>query len=184
MSKRAAKVTDVCFDLKSLCDGIPALTPAMGQVHAECAAVCLAKHGHGREVAITIKDIRRSRFSVKRIDVTDVMRRTYADLQDATELGACGIAILVISHVTGFTAIERSFKRTGFDYWLGPPSAGPLFQKKARLEASGILEGSDETVKYRLTQKLNQMARSDAMGLPGYAVIVEFGLPRADFAKK
>ena len=73
------------------------------------------------------------------------MRRTHNDLQDATEAGACGLAILLVQLFVGYTVVERSVKGTGFDYWLGSENDA-LFQNKARLEASGILRGDQNGV--------------------------------------
>ena len=51
-----------------------------------------------------------------------------------------------------------------------------LFQNKARLETSGIREGSDQQVKKRVQQKLEQTDRS--------AGVVEFGQPLAEVKAK
>ncbi len=107
--------------------------------------------------------------------------RAYGDLEEATELAACGVAILVLRDLTGLRAIERARKGKGFDDWLGEDE--PLFQNKARLEVSGILEGTDSQVRSRLKQKLEQTSKSDQLGLPAYGVVVEFGRPQTRVAK-
>jgi hypothetical protein len=40
---------------------------------------------------------------LKWIPATDTTRRTHADLQEATELGACGLAILLAFRCTDWT---------------------------------------------------------------------------------
>lgn len=92
-----------------------------------------------------------------------------------------GIAVLLAQKEIGYTVIERSRIGTGFDYWLGKESN--LFQKKARLEISGILRGSNSDVKARIRQKLKQTNRSDGV-LPAYVIVVEFGHPLAEVQKK
>ena len=72
-------------------------------------------------------------------------------MQEATEWGACGVAILVVNQVTGKVVIERSKKGTGFDYWLGDNDDGDSlpFANSARLEVSGILTGTKAQIASR-----------------------------------
>ena len=114
------------------------------------------------------------------------MRRAYEDLERATELGAYGVAILLIRDQTGLTAIRQSRKGTGFDYWLGPDGADDqlVFQDAARLEVSGILSGTDSQFLTRVKQKLKQTEASDSTGLTAYACVVEFSRPQAEMATK
>lgn len=173
----------VVLDLMSLTRGMPALSSALGEVHAEAAAVCLENQGHPDSVDLMVND--ELVFAVTRPLVTPVMKNAYNDLQNATELGACGVALLLAREVTGLTAVQQSRKGTGFDYWLGPadqPSGTLVFKNSARLEVSGILEGDDKKLKARLKEKLNQSKPTDDTGLPAYAVVVEFGRPQAGLA--
>ena len=98
----------------------------------------------------------------------------------ATEHGAYGVAFLIIGVASNFAAIERSARGTGFDYWLGDDDG--LFQRKARLEVSGMLTGGISAVNKRVAEKIGQTKRS-AGTLPAYAVIVEFGGPMAKVVK-
>jgi hypothetical protein len=105
-------------------------------------------------------------------------------LQEATEDGACAIAIMLMRKYTRLTVVQRSRKGSGIDYWLGTPVAGgaeePLVvQHRARLEVSGILKGTPEQITGRLRRKQAQARRSQATRLPAYAVVVEFSGPRA-----
>ena len=115
------------------------------------------------------------------------MRLAYFDLQRATELGACGVALLLTREMTDLMAIRQSRKGTGVDYWLGPAnqSSDTLpFQNAARLEVSGLLSGTDKQFNTRLRKKLQQSVPSDDTGLPAYAVVVEFSRPQAQVAKR
>lgn len=175
------------LDLNQLGEGIPALTRALGEVHAECAAVCLEKEGHGETVPLRVREHSGNSFELTRPNVTDAMRRAHFDMQRATELGACGVALLLTRELTGLTAIQQSRKGTGFDYWLGPEtsSASALpFENSARLEVSGILSGTDSQFKTRVKQKLNQSEPSDSTGLPAIAAVVEFGQPQAQVKQR
>jgi hypothetical protein len=108
------------------------------------------------------------------------MKKCFNDQHMATELGAYGVAFLVLGAGTTFTVIERSARGTGFDYWLG--SDDSLFQRKARLEVSGILVGENSAVDKRIAEKIGQTKRS-AGSLPAYAVVVEFSRPMSKVVK-
>lgn len=171
----------ILLNLASLLEGIPALTSALGGTLAEAAAVCFANQSHGESCLLTVRwDADQHAFMLHRLLVSEPMLRAYRDMQEATELGACGVAILVVRELTGHTAVERSVKGTGFDYWLGSVHASeaglePL-ERKARLEVSGILVGETAFVEARVREKIRQTRRS-AGDYPAYIVVVEFGTP-------
>jgi hypothetical protein len=114
------------------------------------------------------------------------MKRAYNDLQRTTELGACGVAILLVRQVTGLTVVRASKKGTGFDYWLGRPTSEERlpFQESARLEVSGILSGTESQFSSRVKKKRRQTEVSDSTRLPAYAVVVEFGQPQAEVSER
>lgn len=176
----------VILDLRDLERGIPALTEALGQVHAQSAAICLEQGNHREPVNLTVKKIGDRQHVLRWPEVTEAMRRAFNDLERATELGACGVAILLVRDLTGLTSIRQSRKGNGFDYWLGPEETGDelIFQHSARLEVSGILAGTNSQFATRLKEKLKQTEASDATGLPAYAVVVEFGRPQAEVQKR
>jgi hypothetical protein len=84
--------------------------------------------------------------------------------------------------LTGLTILERSRKGTGFDWWLG--NDDNLFQKKARLEVSGILHGSTRRINSRVQARLRQTGQSDDLALTAYVVVVEFGTPRVKVVQR
>lgn len=181
------QVPTIILNLDELRSGIPALTAALGQVHAESAAVCLQNQGHSNLVPLHVPNVVEKRFELSSPEVTDSMQRAYADLQRATELGACGVGLLLAREITGLTAIQQSRKGTGFDYWLGPSTPNPntlVFQNAARLEVSGLLSGTEKQFASRVRQKLEQSKPSDSTGLPAFAVIVEFGRPQAQLSQR
>lgn len=163
-------------DLGSLSDGMPGLTPALGHVFAEAAAVCLEHHRHTPGVHLTTDGHFETTFAVNWAPVTDQQIRAHNDLQDATEFGACGVAIFLLKEQTGQIVVERSRKGTGFDFWLGKDD--DLFLKaKARLEVSGILSGGEQEIRTRVNMKLKQISKTDGL-LPGYIAVVEFSNPK------
>jgi hypothetical protein len=173
------------FDFVPLKNGSLNISKAYGAFLAEAAAHCLnlKKHPNPVQVALT-GDLQ----TVGMLDwdgVIELKDATYTDLQEATEYGAYGIALVVALRITGMTSVERSAKGTGIDYWLGSDSASQgIFQRAARLEVSGILDGDDAKITARLNIKLHQASRSDGSLLPAYVAIVEFRTPETRFVMK
>jgi hypothetical protein len=107
------------------------------------------------------------------------MRRAWDDDVEATELGACAIAFLLMAELTPYTVVQRSRRGTGFDYWLGikDNSTRLPFQSSARLEVSGIRKAENESmIRTRVGQKIKQVESVDR-SLPAYIAIVEFSRP-------
>jgi hypothetical protein len=170
--------------LSALSEGMPGLTIAWGTVLAEAAAVCLEDRSHKTGVGIHLTGMTTDQLRVEWDAVDDQCRASHNDLQEATEHGACGVAILIVCGLTGKVVTERSKKGPGFDYWLGDrgPDDGTeddslLFSGKGRLEISGILEGSRSTVQSRVKEKKEQMKPSRSLA-PGYVAVVEFSAPQ------
>jgi hypothetical protein len=167
------------LNLIALAEGtMPGLTRACGTSVAEAAAVCLEERQHRTGVTFQLAGVKVERFPLEWAPVDEQARRCYNDLQEATELGAYGIAILIVCDLTGMVVVERSKKGPGFDYWLGDRDDDLLFAGKARLEVSGILSGSRSQVQTRMRQKKEQIKPSDHLA-PGYVAVVEFATPIA-----
>ena len=166
------------INLASLCDGMPGLTSACGTALAESAAVCLEQGNHSAEVQLQIRGMSVEGCQLDWQATSEQQRRCYNDLQEATEYGAYGIAILVVNALTGKIVIERARKGPGFDYWVGDADDDLLFSGKARLEVSGILFGDARKINARVAQKKNQISPSNSLG-PGLIAVVEFGHPIA-----
>ena len=177
------------LSLNDLSRGTPGITSALGKCFAEAASVCLADRKHVPGVRLLVCGDFQQFFVMEWDHPTQQMIKAHADPEVATEFGACGIAVLLIQELTDYTVVERSRKGTGFDYWLGPRDSardpdGILFQGKARLEVSGIRQGDESTIKYRVRQKINQTKRSDGRNLAAYIVVVEFGAPQSEVVKR
>jgi len=111
------------------------------------------------------------------LDVTEAMRRFWADPDETTEQGAYAIAILLMRALGGYTVVERACRPTGIDWWLG--HADNLYQATARLEVSGIREGDPRAINSRVKAKAKQTERSVTSGRISFVVVVEFGEPTA-----
>jgi hypothetical protein len=168
------------IDLASLGlgNGMPGLTTACGTMLAESAAVCLENRDHQSGVQLHVSGMKTDVFGLQWPEVDEQQRRCYADLQEATERGAYGVAILVVKELTGKLVVERSMKGPGFDYWIGDGDDDLLFSGKARLEVSGILAGTRGQIAGRARQKKDQI-KSSAHLAPGYIAVIEFGSPIA-----
>ena len=166
------------INLLALAEGMPGLTEAWGTMLAEAAAVCLEDRGHQIGIALHLTGLKTDKYPLEWKSADEQARRCYNDLQVATELGAYGIAILMVKDITGKVVIERSKKGTGFDYWVSDQDDDSLFSGKLRLEVSGILAGNRSVLQSRVREKKEQMKPSSGLG-PGYVAVVEFGTPIA-----
>lgn len=168
----------ISLGLASLASGRKGLTPAYGETLAEAACICLEERGHSSPTPMNISGSYSLLADVDWSIPTDQAKRCWNDDQEATEHGAYGIAVLLVEKC-GLEVIQRSKKKTGFDYWLGDPSSnGPLFQGLSRLEVSGIRNHDKSTMNSRVKQKMKQTEVSDG-ALPAVIVVVEFGTPTA-----
>lgn len=168
------------LDLASITTGMPGLSSIKASALVEAAEVCLDAQGHRPDTTLVVRGEFSTEYSLHFKEPAAGLHRTYADEPEATEEGAVAVAIAVMLDRTDYVVVERSVKTTGFDYWLGRKEG--IFE--ARLEVSGIRHGSKSLIRKRVTQKLEQMAPSDHGGLPGYAVVVEFGKPCAQVVRK
>lgn len=163
----------------------PAITGSYATMLGEAAAVWFEENSHASGVALNLAGVSTQTFAIQWQKLEAAHKSTYADLQEATEFGAYGIALVVIREVTGKTAIERSAKGGGFDWWIGDsedPSGLP-FHGKARLEVSGILRDRGGALETRLQVKRLQTDSSDSLG-PAIIAIIEFGQPKAHIEVK
>ncbi len=166
------------INLAALCDGMPGLTPACGTSLAESAAVCLEDREHHVGAILRLTGLKTAAFRIEWPPVDEQQRLCYNDIQEATERGAYGVAILMVREITGKVVVERSKKGPGFDYWIGENDDDSLFSGKARLEVSGILSGTAAQIDARVRQKKAQIKPSDHLA-PGYIAVIEFGSPSA-----
>ena len=173
------------IDLSRLVEGFPAITPAFGAALSEACAICLSDRGHLSGVSIEVRGDFFDAFTLQYPEVTEQMRRCWNDKEYTTEQAAYGIAILIMQRLTMLTVIERSRRGTGFDYWLGKPldSTENPFEKLARLEVSGIRQGSQRQVLTRVKLKVAQVEPTNDLA-PAYIVVIEFSQPLAWAVKR
>ena len=176
------------IDLESLALGVPGISPARGAGMVEAATVCMEKESHVSGVTMTVDGDHERKVSVcwNVLANPEQSARTWADPQEATENGAAGVAAVLVPLLTGLEIVNRSRKGTGFDYWLGQEDGETknFLRNHARLEVSGIQNGSERDIKARVAKKERQTRQSDSMPLPAYVTVVEFGTPRSRVKKR
>jgi hypothetical protein len=171
------------LSLDTLLRGFAHIPPEGGALLAQAALVCLDHEGHTSGVRLLVDGAYMATCTLTWTEgLTEAKRRFWNDLAEATQHGATGVALLLIRSLTGYTVIERARKGTGFDWWLG--TEDNLFQGKARLEISGILRGTRRRLESRIKARLGQTRQSDALALPAFVVVVEFGMPRAKVGQR
>lgn len=173
------------INIDTIKEGMPGITPIIGNYMYENCLMCLHRAGHVVEVGLQVKGLIEDVFELHWTDeITEQLYRSYPDDLETTEQGAVCISVLMAKHLTDYTVIERSWRGTGIDYWLGYENA-PLLERAARLEISGIkTETATNTMNARYEQKLKQTGLSDDFNLPAYISIVEFSNPKCLFNKK
>lgn len=161
---------------------MPGITPTIGCYLCENCLVCMDKSNHTSGTDFNIAGLHEETFQLCWSgEVTDQISRSYQDEIEATEQGAACISILLAKKLTEYTIIERSWRGTGIDYWLGYENE-PIFQRAARLEISGIkTETATNTIQARFEQKVKQTSLTDDTNLPAYISIVEFSNPKCLF---
>jgi hypothetical protein len=172
---------------------IKRLSKAYADIYAEACTICLYLNNLKKDVVLLvdnkITDNVKQKFHITELsEVNEAVLASWGDLDVAVEMGAYGLALLLIHELTDLTMVERARKSvkqedTGFDYWLGDKN-DPLFQISGRLEVSGIFKGKPSQVNSRVKVKLGQVTRSDNLGHPAYIIVVEFSTPRAQVVRK
>lgn len=157
----------------------PGMNKAWGAVFAEVASVCLEKNGHGLEAKLIVEGDCSDVFVVVREKPTQDAMNFNNDDQRSAEFGAYGMSALLAPKLIKMTLVKASQKGTGFDFWIGPidenSKENSYFQNKARLEVSGIMNGSRSNVQSRVKTKLKQIEPTDNTPYPGFVSVVEFG---------
>lgn len=172
------------IDLTEITSGCPGITPRFGNHIYEGCVVCLKRKNHNNLGTPFVIMNDTSTHELVWDDIfNEQVDRTWKDQDEATEYGAVCIAVLLTLKNTDYTVIEKSAKKNGFDYWLGDKE-DILFDKKAKLEVSGIFTGEDKEVNKRFQSKAKRLSKYGSSHLPAYIGIVEFGKPTAKFELK
>ncbi len=166
------------LDLDTLSKGIMGLTEEFGSFLLQACTICLDSQNHQSGVQMNLLTIQGNKVLSLNWSsvVNNQIKRNWSDMQEATEYAATGVAIKLAEIESINNCVERSSKGTGFDYWLGEENDVGIFQRKERLEISGILnESKTNTVANRVNAKIRQTNVSKETGLNVHICVVEFG---------
>ena len=180
--------TIVLEDLKR---GYPGLDKDTGGSYRIAAMVCLDSQNHDSGVLCEMKSLTETESMLHlswNEAVTQQMKNTWHDRREASELGAAGVAILVILAFTEYTVLRRMDidEKTGMDYWLSKSSnVGDLTENfllgDARLEVAGRRSASTGTIRRIVQSKLKRSSKSDKTATPAYVIVMEFSGPEIYF---
>ena len=178
---------------------LPGVTREKGAELSQAAAVCLQSQGHQPGVRLVTRGDFDNAYALAWPPVSGQALRTWNDPEETTEDGAVGVAVLLSLQELGWPVILRSWRGTGFDYWLGSDDQSRISDAERAatdalrdllrddnlvvrgvLEVSGIRQGSDREIQRRVNAKLRQIARFSHWNLPGYVIVVEFSHPLAE----
>ena len=155
------------------------------QSFAEAAGVCLESQKHRSGVIVQVEGAFSEKISVSWEKIDLKTRHSWQNLTESVEEAAYGLAIIVIWQLTPLKVLKQSFKKSGFDYWLGEKNnLNQPFKEKARLEVSGILKGNNGQINQRLKEKLTQTEQSNNLNFPVFVIIAEFSNPKVKIIKK
>lgn len=170
------KIDDI--DLKC-----PGVSEGINTSFKEAIKVCLEINKHPQGQLFLIEGEISHEFNAHWEPVTQQLFDAWLDRQETLEAAACGIAVHIILSHTNYTVKKRSWKGTGFDYWLGvKDEPDDLFQNVGKLEVSGISEETKtNTPDYRVNKKIKQIDKfKDKYPAPvSYIIIVEFTAPKS-----
>jgi hypothetical protein len=172
------------LNLEDLRMGIMGLTPEFGSFCLQACTACLEKSNHTSGIMLPLAGSKQSNFTLNwTSSVNEQIRRNWSDSDEATEYGATAVAILLSKEISMHNCIERSSKGLGFDYWLGDEDSLGVFQRKARLEISGIFkESPSNTVESRAKQKGARVKKSNFLNMNAHICIMEFSNPKCIYS--
>jgi len=171
------------LNLEDLRKGIMGLTAEFGSFCLQACTVCLEKSNHLSGTVVPVTGSKSANVTLNWTStINEQIKRNWTDNEEATEYGATAIAIMLACKMSSYNCIERSSKGLGFDYWLGEEDTLGLFQKKARLEISGILkETPTNSLENRVKGKENQTKKSAHLNMNAHICVTEFSNPKCTY---
>ena len=177
------------LDLERIRDGFPGITATAGGYLLEAAVLCLNRRHHSNGVALKITGSFEKEVALKwdlRID--SQLDRTWKDQNVATEHGALCLAALLVPFLTEYVVFSQASPGEGVDYYLIKKSRAnseiDIFHYDAKLEVSGLFQGTVSDVNRRFILKIIQTDKSPGENCPVFICIVEFGTPQSRFEER
>lgn len=158
-------------DLYLLHQRHPGLYSPLSVAYADAAALCFAEtHESPTDMEINCGQDSSVR-EVSWRQPTEEARASWANQDDATRDGAYCVSLAVLEAELGLVGLERADRRTGADFYVGPP--GTDLEESYRLEISGVRAGDRRAVSSRLREKMEQ-TRHGSSDRPALACVVGF----------
>lgn len=142
---------------------------------SDAAAFCFDRHHSSPQKFRTVNADKELTFNVRWEKPDAFSKVTWANRDDATEAGACAVALAIVHKACGFVVVTRAETLTGVDYFLA--KAGESHQV-AGLEVSGVDAGGKAELHARLRKKISQATEGESR-LPAIVLVVGFKALRA-----
>ncbi len=163
------------------------LDRSVGMFYGTGASYCLRQHRPRGPIDLEFKaDNTALQLDVAVHAISKAVRASFSDVDEAVEYGAYGIALLLAATQMRIRYGDRSFKGTGFDFFVSPPDAplpddpDDIFAGHWGLEVSGLMEGDETAIATRQRKKRAQVSEAVKL-LPVLVAIIEFSKPIAIF---
>ena len=173
----------VILDLDKIRQALPRVRTSLIDYIYDAAVFLLPHHRHQSGLRCEISSLAENLYFATLVwtrPFSESMTNTFGDTDYAVEFAAEGLACLTIRATTNYTAIKRSQRNDGVDFWLAESDDldGFEFQFAARMECKGITEARyPSDIKAKVDEGINQSKRSDSARLPAYIIVTDFGKP-------
>lgn len=173
----------VVLDLDTLTQALPRVRASLIEYIYDAAVFLQNHHRYQTGLCCEIRSLEEMLHNARLVwtrPYSECMENTFGDTSYAVEFAAEGIACLTIRATTEFTAIRRSQRNDGVDFWLTESDDRDKFpfQFAARMESKGITEARyPSDIKSKIEEGSNQSKRSDESRLPAYILVTDFGEP-------
>ena len=173
----------VDLDLDKIHQALPCVRTSLVDYIYDAAVFLLHHHRHQSGLRCEISSLEENLYFATLVwtrPYSESMINTFGDTDYAVEFAAEGMACLTIRATTKYTAIKRSQRNDGVDFWLAESDDLDrfAFQFAARMECKGITEARyPSEIKVKVDEGINQSKRSDTTRLPAYIIVTDFGKP-------
>ena len=173
----------VLLDLDKLNQALPSMRTSLVEYLYDAAVFLLHHHRHQSGLRCEVRSLDENLSYATLVwtrRYSENMINTFGDTGYAVEFAAEGMACLTIRATTKYTAIKRSQRHDGVDFWLAESDDLDkfAFQFAARMESKGITEARyPSDIKIKVDEGINQSKRSDEIRLPAYIIVTDFGKP-------
>jgi hypothetical protein len=159
------------------------VTAEVGASLTQAARVCLSRH-HVPPTEVDVSDDggEHNVYAVEWSPPSTRERAAHRNEQEATEDGACCLALSAAEEYLGLVALGRTAHGSGADYYLGRPGTDVNpddmeldLEATLRLEVSGIDLGGRDEISRRVRSKKLQAGRGRS-SLPALVGVVAFKL--------